>query len=82
MKRISAILFALAVALPVTTTLALQYTHPDTGRLLPPEPEHNGCFCSVHHKSDPAPKEPAKPFRQGFDAPLIETVPDVLEPVK
>ena len=82
MRRITIAMFAFAIALPVTTTLALQYTDPHTGLILPPEPQHNGCKCSVHHKTQLGPKEPAKPFRQGLDAPLLETVPDVLEPLR
>lgn len=82
MTRVSTFLAAVAFAVPVTASTVTQYTNPYTGALLPPEPQHNGCLCSTHYKTDAAPKEPARPFRQGFDAPLVETVPDPLEPVK
>lgn len=60
------------------------FINPYTGMELPPEPReaYAGCKCSVHFKDVPASTEPALPFRQGIDAPLIESVPDVLEPVK
>lgn len=61
---------------------AAVFLDPYTGMELPPEPQHNGCFCSVHYKTVPDPKEPAQPFRQGFEPPPIESIPDPLDPVK
>ena len=58
------------------------FINPNTGLELPPEPQHNGCFCSVHYKNVQAPVEPAKPFRQMYEPPSVDSVPDVLEPVK
>ena len=60
---------------------AAVFINPYTGQPLPPEPQHDGCFCSVHYKSIPDPREPAKPFRQGVEAPPIESIPDPLAPL-
>ena len=63
----------------------LQYRHPATGVLLPPEPLEAvpGCLCSVHHKNVLPSKEPALPFRQGQlppDAPPLDSIPPVPAP--
>lgn len=61
----------------------IQYRHPATGVLLPPEPleAEPGCLCSVHYKNVPGPnKAPAKPFRQSLEPPPLGSIPPVPSP--